>query len=220
MGRVAVTVLQLDTNFPRVPGDIGCPDTYLDEIQIIRIPQASIRNIVTDKPQDIDIQPFLDAIPKANGEIIVTSCGFLSFWQNTLSEECDRPFVSSSLVNLPNLRKVYSESALLTLTFDSQSLTQSHLGNTRSQILGLPRDGHLFEVIKQDKKQLDTSRAGAEIRDHLRANFSKEWRHVLLECTNLPPYKAEIRTLLGLPITDILTSIEALRPGSVRTDFL
>jgi hypothetical protein len=38
----AVTVLQLDTSFPRIPGDVACPQTYLGEVEVIRIAQASV----------------------------------------------------------------------------------------------------------------------------------------------------------------------------------
>ena len=43
-----VSVLQLDTRFCRVPGDIGSAETFVEEPQIIRVPRASVNNIVTD----------------------------------------------------------------------------------------------------------------------------------------------------------------------------
>ena len=49
----SVTVLQLDTDFPRVAGDVGCEQTYLDDIQIIRIPNATVGQIVSADPAAI-----------------------------------------------------------------------------------------------------------------------------------------------------------------------
>ena len=54
----SVTVLQLDTDFPRVAGDVGCEQTYLDDIQIIRIPNATVGQIVSADPAAIPIAPF------------------------------------------------------------------------------------------------------------------------------------------------------------------
>ncbi|MDC0136656.1 hypothetical protein OAI26_08460, partial [Sulfitobacter sp.] len=87
-----VTVLQLDTYFPRIAGDVGCEETYSRPPQIIRIGGASVGRIVTNRPQDIDIEPFVQALAHADGDIIVTSCGFLSYWQAHLAALTDRPF--------------------------------------------------------------------------------------------------------------------------------
>ena len=56
--RPSVTVLQLDTHFPRVAGDVGAPATYLNEIEIIRVTGTSVEGIVTGDPTSIDVAPF------------------------------------------------------------------------------------------------------------------------------------------------------------------
>jgi hypothetical protein len=38
---------------------------------------------------------------------------------------------------------------------------------------------------------------------------------VLLECTNMPPYRAALAAALGLPVFDILTVLEERAPGLV-----
>lgn len=71
-------VLLLDTQFPRSAGDVGCPDTYWEELEIIRIPKATVSEIVTSRPESVDLGPFAEAIVNASGDVITTSCGFLS----------------------------------------------------------------------------------------------------------------------------------------------
>jgi hypothetical protein len=51
-------------------------------------------------------------------------------------------------------------------------------------------------------------------------NNNKLVKSILLECTNLPPYKMDIRKISDLPIYDILTAIENELPNSVQTNFL
>ena len=50
-----VSVLQLDTRFCRVPGDVGCGDSYVNVPEIIRVPRASVADIVSDQPNQIDL---------------------------------------------------------------------------------------------------------------------------------------------------------------------
>ena len=60
-----ITLLQLDTHFPRIPGDVGSVDTYKCELEIIRVPNATVEQVVNANPSQIDLDPFFDAIDKA-----------------------------------------------------------------------------------------------------------------------------------------------------------
>jgi hypothetical protein len=217
-----VTVLQLDTDFPRIAGDVGCADSYARAPQIIRIKGADVGRIVTNRPQDIDIAPFEEALKRATGDIITTSCGFLSYWQEHLAALTDRPFVSSALTALETLSAQYSPDQLRILTFDASSLGAQHLGmhpQYATSILGLSPDTHLRQVISQNRRALDPDRAGPQIASLLSAAQTNIHQHILLECTNLPPYRAAITAATGLPITDILSVIEARCKGAVATEF-
>jgi len=217
-----VTVLQLDTDFPRIAGDVGCADSYARAPQIIRIKGADVRRIVTNRPQDIDIEPFEEALSRADGDIITTSCGFLSYWQEHLAALTDRPFISSALTALETLSAQYSPDQLRILTFDAASLGALHLGKRpqyATSILGLPTDTHLRQVISQNRRALDPDRAGPQIASLLTATQTNIHQHILLECTNLPPYRAAITAATGLPISDILSVIEASCKGAVAAVF-
>lgn len=218
----SVTVLQLDTNFPRIAGDVGSADSYARPPQIIRIAGASVGRIVTDRPQDIDITPFEEALAHATGDIIVTSCGFLSYWQAHLAALADRPFISSALTALDHLHREYTPAQLRILTFDAASLTEAHLGvhaGYARSITGLSPAHHLRDVISHNQPQLDKQKASSEITELLCDTQTKMHRHILLECTNLPPYRAAVIAATGLPVTDILTCIEAACPRSIAAQF-
>jgi len=78
----------------------------------------------------------------------------------------------------------------------------------------------LREVISNNLTHLDADLAGAEIVAHVSKHLTQKHRHILLECTNLPPYKAALTQQTGLPVTDILTLIEFERAGTIHSDFL
>lgn len=216
----SVTVLQLDTDFPRIVGDVGCCDTYLGDVEILRIPGASVGQIVSADPAAIPIAPFENAIAKARGDIIVTSCGFLSYWQDHLAKRTQKPFISSALTALPALCDRFAPHDILTVTFDADSLNENHFGTLRTDVIGLPEDMNLRQVISQNLSTLDVDRATREVADFIASRRQPNHKHVLLECTNLPPYKQAIAARTGLPITDILTCIEAARAGTILPSLL
>ncbi|WP_415404251.1 hypothetical protein [Tateyamaria sp. SN3-11] len=218
-----VTVLQLDTEFPRIPGDVGCPETYVGAVDIIRIPGATVGHVVSDRPDLIDIVPFERAVRAAQGDVIVTSCGFLSYWQDHLAELTPKPFISSALTALDRLRVTAAPGQVLILTFDAARLRLIHLGAHGAYacgVVGLPGSMHLRQVIEHNQATLDTARAEAELVALLKAQQLGAHTHLLLECTNLPPYKAALHAVSKLPVSDILTEIESVCPGAVRDPFL
>ena len=83
-----LTVLQLDTAFPRLPGDVASPDSYDCAIDIVTIPAATVKTIVTDHPDHIDISGFeaaIDLIDRTadDNDVITTSCGFFMLLAGT-----------------------------------------------------------------------------------------------------------------------------------------
>lgn len=218
-----VSVLQLDTDFPRVPGDVGCPETYCENVEIIRISGATVGVIVSDRPDLIDIEPFEKAVRRATSDLIVTSCGFLSYWQDHLAALTEKSFVSSALTALDRLSLIYEPGEVMILTFDDASLTPQHLrrhAKFAAGIVGLPKQMHLRQVISGNQVTIDIARATEELTSFIAANQRPHHKHLLLECTNLPPYKAQMQAVTGLPASDILTLIEAKQPRSIQPQFL
>lgn len=223
-----VTVLQLDTGFPRIPGDVACPVTYRGKPTMVTIPRASVAQVVRRDPSALDIAPFETAARGATGSVLATSCGFLAPWQDRLAKVAPVPVVASALGALeragrPGDLEDMTPTNTLILTFDAEALGPAHLGarpDFAASVIGLPVDNHLRRVIAEDLRSLDTLRAEREVADLLRAHLRPGLRHLLLECTNLPPYKAALRAVADLRITDILTEIERTAPGAILPRFL
>ena len=219
-----ITLLQLDTHFPRIPGDVGSVDTFKCDLEIIRVPNATVKEVVNSNPNQIDLDPFFDAINKATGDLITTSCGFLSPFQNELDAVCNVPFIASSLVQLEHLKNIYTPTELQIITFDAMKLGVAHLPEEcegfAGSIYGLNSNAHLRNVIENNIKNLDTVKAATDVCSVVEQNNNKLVKGILLECTNLPPYKLEIRRISDVPIYDILTTIENKLPDSVHPYFL
>jgi hypothetical protein len=179
-----ISVLQLDTQFPRIAGDVGCAETFQCELEIIRIPNMTVAKVVTDDPSQLDLCPFKDALSKATGDLITTSCGFI----------------------------------------DAAKFGRAHLPTDcvefEQSIVGLDVGSHLRDVISNDFKTLDENMASDDLCFAFQQGASSKTKAVILECTNLPPYKPGIRRIKPIAIYDILTAIESKLPNSVNPQFL
>ena len=220
--RPELSVLQLETAFARIPGDVACPETYTRPVEIQPVAGARVAGIVRADPAVIDIAPFEAALEAARGAVVATSCGFLSYWQAHLQARTARPVVSSALCALPGLAARYAPEAVLIVTFDADCLGPAHLqgqGAFVRSVVGLP-EGSVLRGAIRDGGGFDPAEVAREVVSLVGAHVTDRTAHILLECTNLPPYAAALRAAFGLPVTSILTLIETHAPGLVDPRFL
>ena len=220
-----VSVLQLDTRFCRVPGDVGCADSYVNDPEIIRVPRASVADVVSDQPNQIDLDPFLKAIEQATGDVIVTSCGFLSPFQGELQNVTDKPVIASVLNMLSDLKVPKGAERSSVLTFDATRMVETHFPNPYSagdfHVVGLRPDNPLRQRIVGDvpDRFVPSDMQDAVIHDFAAAMTPKT-ETVILECTNLPPYKPQMRRNRNVRIVDILSAIEHIAPKTIAARYL
>lgn len=209
-----VGVIMLNTRFPRLPGDIGNPDTLPWEVLIRRVEAATVAAIVSSEAPNESLQQSLLAtaqeLQDRGSELIVTSCGFLGAMQERFAEQLQIPVISSSLMLIPFLRTVYGAKAQLgVITFNSQSLQPVHFNghyDDHIHIAGVEQGHELFPVISEDRESIDRERACADVvaaAQQLQQQHP-EIRAILLECTNLPPYREAIEIATGLPVYDLI----------------
>ena len=220
-----LTILQLDTCFPRIPGDVACPETYSRTVGVQKIPNASVARIVNKNPDKFDISSFEAVCAEITQGVAASSCGFLGYWQKHLAACCPRPFISSALIDLPQWQQNYADDEIAIVTFDADilgtPLYQPLLAGFSGKLIGLKPEMHLSEVIRENRAELDIQRAETELVDLLSSAISGgKIKALVLECTNLPPYKRAIKSACDVEIYDILTSIDARVPQLVKPEFL
>ena len=220
-----VSVLQLDTRFCRVPGDVGCADSYVNDPEIIRVPRASVADVVSDQPNQIDLDPFLKAIEQATGDVIVTSCGFLSPFQGELQNVTDKPVIASVLNMLSDLKVPKGAERSSVLTFDATRMVETHFPNPYSagdfHVVGLRPDNPLRQRIVGDiPDRFDPSDMQEAVMHDFAAAMTPTTETVILECTNLPPYKPQMRRNRNVRIVDILSAIEHIAPKTIAPQYL
>lgn len=220
-----LSLLQLDTGFPRIAGDVGSRETYRAKLDPHVIADLSVQRVITAAPRAGDIAGVEFALARARGDVITTSCGFLGIWQDRLAATAPAPFLASSLNGLPEIMERYAPEELAILTFDAETLRAPAfaplLNGFTGPVIGLPSSSHLKQVIADDLPQLDQRRAEAEILDLVASLMTQRpVRALLLECTNLPPYKAALKKNFDVEIFDILTQIHLVNPDIIDPAFL
>jgi Asp/Glu/hydantoin racemase len=214
-------VIMLNTRFPRPIGDIGNPLSFSCPVihEVAKVATAAA--VVTREqihPEVIDgFVTVARNLVRRGASMITTSCGFACAIHDQLAESIDVPLVSSSLNLVPTLVRRYgSDSPLPVITFDGTVLSARHFGRFWAPnvvIQGIENGVELHSVIKNDRLALDQEKA---LEDVLTAVAQVLHKHpsakaVLLECTNLPPYRTSIEQRFGLPVHDIFSALEQRR---------
>jgi Asp/Glu/hydantoin racemase len=206
----------LDTHFPRPVGDIGNPASFDHPVLFARLDGATVASVVTGEPLPAGLQAtILEQAHKliAQGATaITTSCGFLSPLQDELQAALPVPVITSALWLLPRLRAQHSHEAQFgIITFDARKLSAHHLPDAgKLTIEGLAPQCHLHQVIADDLPELDMARAEADVAEaaHRLVKRAGKLDAVVLECTNLPPYREKLAEICGCPVFDIHDAIK------------
>lgn len=209
-------VLMLKTAFPRLPGDVGNPATWSCKTLHKVVEPASVASVVKSGPLPLPlVVAFIEAglaLVAEGATLITTSCGFLVTAQRALQEALPVPVVTSSLLQVADVQATLPPGRRCgVLTFDARRLGAPHLtaagAPADTPVVGLEAGGELYRVISGDHPILDERAAEADVLAAGRALQAAcpDLGAVVLECTNLPPYRAALADALGLPVHDLVT---------------
>lgn len=228
---VSIGILMLETYFERFVGDIGNARTWPFPVQYRIVKGASPDRITSLTTTDF-LQPFLDAADElvaAGCEGIATTCGFLALYQPELTRHCPVPVATSALLQVPMVARILPKGKRpAIITFSAEGLTTKHLTavgvDPATPVIGMPPTSEFQRSIRAG----DTSVTIETLRGEVLAVARRAVRDdptigaLVLECTNLTPYSAELRRDLGLPIFDVVSLIHwfqrSLRPEVFTQD--
>ncbi|MBT6311779.1 MAG: aspartate/glutamate racemase family protein [Alphaproteobacteria bacterium] len=212
-------ILMLDAQFPRILGDMGNARTWPFPVRY-KIVRGASPEVVVLQGAEGTLDAFIEAGRELVAEgcrIITTNCGFLAKFQAELSTALGVPVATSALMQAAAIQAVLPPGRRVgILTISAATLTEAHL-----QAAGVPEgtpvagiaDGCEFQrAILGNALTLDVDQAEADLAAAARA-FQAAHPHlgaILLECTNMPPYKKAIAEATGLPVFSIETYVKWL----------
>ena len=220
----SVGILMLDTRFPRIPGDMGNAATFPFPVRYQRVAGASPDLVVRRGAAGL-LPAFVDGARQLEREgvgAITTNCGFLVTYQRELAAAVAVPVFTSSLLLVPLVHRMLPPGRRVgIMTVDAASLGAEHLtaagvgADVPVAVAGLEGEKEFTRVLLGDEMELDVDLAREE---HVQVARRLVTDHpdvgaIVLECTNMPPYTADIQRETGRPVFDITTLVRMAHDG-------
>jgi hypothetical protein len=225
-------VVMLDTRFPRPPGDLGNLASYSVPVNI-----RVVRGIRPDKVVQSAaglhagrvgpaFAAVVQSLAREGAAAITTTCGFLVLLQKELQAATRVPVITSSLMLLPKLLAAQHRVGVLTIS-------AAKLGKAYLRAAGVPRE-RLGDVVVQgvdpkgefatrilgNQPEMDLALARADVVAAAVALKVREpaLTDVVLECTNMPPYRDAITEATGLKTWCLLDDQRLFRAWKAAPD--
>ncbi len=225
----AIGILMLETRFPRIPGDMGNASTW-DFPVLYKVVKKATPDAVVRKGDMGLVDAFVRSakeLEKEGVRAITTNCGFLAMFHKEMTSAVNVPVFTSSLMQVPMVHAMLKpEQKVGIITIHSKSLSQNHLSavgveNIPNVIVGTEGEEEFSRVLLDDKLVLDVEKSKDElvkVAEEMIFNYP-DVGAIVLECTNMPPYAADIQEEIGLPVFDIYTLVTMVYQAVVRKRF-
>lgn len=224
----SVGILMLETKFPRIYGDIGNAMSWPFPVHYKVVRGATPDNIVRGDPMKM-LDHFIDAgreLVDMGCDGITTNCGFLSLIQDQVKAALAVPVTTSSLMQIPMVQSFLPAGKRVGIITISQStLTPAHLAAAGAPldtpIIGTDHGRCFTRDILNDAYEIDFDAARLDLMDAARdmRDTYPDVGAIVLECTNMVPYAADIRKVSGLPVYSIYTLISWFHAGLMPRRF-
>jgi len=210
----ALGILVLDTQFPRIAGDAGNPDTFPFPVLLDRLtdigPQQAVRGAAEYDGLIDRLAEAAERLVSRGADAIATTCGFLALVQDELAARCTVPVATSSLLQVPVVERLLPRGGRVgIITAEKRSLTRAHLEavgvSADTPIVGMPEGGSFAHTFIDNNAAFDRRAVQEEV---VAAGRRLVAEHegigaIVLECANLPPYSRALHEALKLPVYDV-----------------
>ena len=222
---VSIGVLCLETAFTKIPGHIRNPVTFDFPVMYRVVSGATPERVVTQGDPAL-LEPFADAarsLAADGAAAITTGCGFLVLFQQQLAAAVGVPVYTSSLIQLPMVAAMLRpDQTTGLLVARKEALTRAHLAAVGAQdvpvrVAGMAGRPEFGEVILEGRRTvLDVDRLRAEVLAEAAQLAVPDLGALVIECTDLVPFAADLQELLRVPVFDIVTLTRMVHQSLTR----
>jgi Asp/Glu/hydantoin racemase len=224
---IGIALLDQTDSQPLIPGNVGNASTYDFPVRL---------KIIKDLPDNPytpirdesglympDIQRTVDAVKELEAEgvrSIVMSCGFFSVVQKVLVEEVDIPVFSSPLLLVPLLSRMIGKmKSVGIITASKDRLTKEFLepvginDQLNYHVAGLEPSKEFYACFMGGTRtvlDLDILRQEVVSIAKTFVEQNPDIGVLLLECSDLPPFAADIQKATGKPVYDFISFVRAM----------
>jgi Asp/Glu/hydantoin racemase len=233
---IGIALLDQLHSQPLIPGNVGNASSYRFPVRLKVIrglhdnPYAPVRD--AEGRYTPDVQRTVEAVKELEADgvrAIVMSCGFFSILQEVLTEEVVVPVFTSPLLLVPLVSRLIGKRRKVGIVTASKSrLTGEFLepvGVTDAipyLVEGLEASSEFYACFMGGTRTiLDVDLLRTQVVD-IAAAFVKanpDIGALVLECSDLPPFSADIQEATGRPVFDFLTFVNAVYQSVVQTRY-
>ena len=163
-------ILTLDTGFPRIRGDVGCPETFPFPVRFAT-PKGAAVDLVVHRRDDSMLPAFIEAgrgLVDAGAVGIATTCGFLARWQDELTAALTVPVLSSALLQAPLVARTLPKGRRVGIvTYSAVDVTPELLAAVGlpawTPVEGVDPVGTFGRTIRHGTAKLDVEAMAADV---------------------------------------------------------
>lgn len=214
MSKPFLGVMQLDTKFERIPGDIGNVASYDFPAKVKIVSGASVQRVVIDGDPTL-VDPFMAAAKELEAEgacAVTTSCGFMAPFQADIAAEVNIPVFLSSLLQIP-VAHAMTQGRIGILTANGESLQERHLRaagvpeHIPLAVRGLQGQPAFYDFIYNEAEKIKPMEIEQEMLTMAQELIDEnpDIGAFVFECHNMAPYAPAVSKTFGLPVFDIIS---------------
>lgn len=208
----AVGIIAVKLDYPKIPGNVANAATF-DFAVLYEEVAFPIEDLFAGSPAlEQVVVAAAKRLEAAGVRVIIGACGFFAHFQKAVADAVDVPVYLSSLCQAPlALMGLRADQKLLVIAADGASVDGELLAQvgTAPDRLVVCDVGALpaFAPIRWGKLELDNGALVHALQALVieQVNLHPEVGAILLECSDLPPYAADIQEATGLPVFDFIT---------------
>jgi hypothetical protein len=213
-----IGILLLDVWYPLMPGNVVNASTYNFPVRHKLVKGATQKRMHTGDPTLIT--ELIEAGKELEMEgvrAIVGACGYFGHFQPQLAEALNVPVYASSLVQIPWIKiGLKPNEKIAVLCADEKNLNSEILKKCGVDdpsiciIEGLGDRPEFSAILNSDRGKFDNKKVRQEVVTAAE-NLVKNNRNIgaiLLECSDMPPYAADVQRAVNLPVFDFITMIK------------
>ncbi len=222
----SIGILMLNSQFPRIPGEMGNASTWDFPVLYKVVKGASPQKVVIENDPGL-LGPFIKGAKELEAEgvsAITTNCGFLAMFQKEMNEAVNVPLFSSTLMMVPlvySMIRPDQKVGIMTVnkaTLSDKIINGAGCSDIPKVIIGMEEEEEFTNMILEDRLQVDVDKCRAEHVHVARrlVDENPDLGAIVLECTNMPPYSHAIQQATGLPVFDIVTYVNFMQHALVK----
>jgi aspartate/glutamate racemase len=218
-----------NVNYPMMPGNVVNANTYDFPVRMMAVPNLTNDRLFNNDPTIADdiIATAKHMVENEGVRAICSACGFFGNFHKKVTQAIDAPVALSSLVQLPWIKTLIKPNQKVgILTANASAMTPELFRNCGIEdhsniVIKDMMHSENFAAVVDMRGHFDNGKARDEVVNAALELFEgdSDIGAILLECSDMPPYAAEIQAATQLPVFDFITLIRWLHNATTQMPY-